>query len=128
MGGAGAADVGEFALEAVDLFADAAAVEFELGFAFAFGADAAGLLAEVGPGAFEAGEGVGETSELDLDAGFAGLGALGEDVEDDFVAVDDGEFGEVFPVALLGWGEFVIEDEEVGVDFFCVVEDFLGFA
>ncbi len=50
LGGAGAAHVFQFALQAVDLEPDLALVLLELAFAFAFRADPAALLAEMAPG------------------------------------------------------------------------------
>lgn len=122
------ADVAEFAFEAGDAVVDEAAVLFELGLAFAAHAALAALAGEVGPGAGEAGEGILHAGEGDLEDGFAGLGAVGEDIEDDLFAVDDGDFGEFFPVALLGGGEGVVEDDEVGFEFFGAGDDGVGFA
>lgn len=119
----------ELLLHDRDAFADHAGVGLELGFALAAGAGAAAALArEVGPGSSEAGEGVLHTSELDLEGGFFGVSALGENIDDDLLAVDDEHLGFRFPVALLGGREFVVEDDDVGADLFCVGDDFLDFA
>jgi len=48
--------------------------------------------------------------------GLLGLGAAGEDVQDDFLAVDDGQFGEFFPVALLAGAEIDVENDDIGLD------------
>lgn len=39
--------------------------------------------------------------ESDLENGFVGVGVVGEDIEDDFFVVDDGDVGEFFLVVLL---------------------------
>jgi hypothetical protein len=74
-------------------FADETAVDFELGFAGAAGADAgrrhSGDAFEVAPHAGEARVGVFHLRELDLELGLVGLGAGGEDVEDQLGAVED---------------------------------------
>jgi hypothetical protein len=73
----------------------------------------------VRPGASQPGQGILVARQLDLQARLARVGALGEDVEDDFLAVDDeGARGEFFPIALLGGGEFVVEDDDVGGELF----------
>ena len=74
----------------------------------------------------------------DLELGFLGLGAGGEDVEDEFGAVDDfdavaaegAEFfvDEGFEAADLGGGEVVVEDDDVGGFFAGEEGDFLGLA
>jgi hypothetical protein len=63
-----------------------------------------------------------------LEDGFAGLRAVGEDLENDFLAVDDGEFGEFFPVALLGGREGFVEDDDVAAFGFGELDEFFGFA
>ena len=63
-----------------------------------------------------------------MEDGFAGAGAVGEDVEDDFFAVDNGELGSFFPIALLSRGEAFVENDEVGVEFLGLCDEFLGFA
>ncbi len=79
-------DLVDFVAQAADAFADEAAVDFELLFAGAAGADAGGGAAgdsfEVAPHAGEAGVGVLHLREFDLELGFVGLGAGGENVED----------------------------------------------
>ena len=66
--------------------------------------------------------------EFDLEAGFLGLGALGEDIEDDFLAVDDAEVGELFPFALLGGGEAVVDDDDVALVSAGEFDEFRGFS
>ncbi len=117
----------DVALEAGDAFSDEAAVDFELLFAGPAGADArrraAGDALEVAPHAGEAGVGVLHLGQLDLELGFAGLGAGGEDVEDQFGAVEDldplhggaGGFfvDDLFQRADLAGGKIVVEDDDV---------------
>lgn len=130
-------DFFEFGFDAVEAFVGESAVGFELGFAFATGgshATAAGatggaaLTVKVGPHAGEPGDGIFEAGELDLEAGLFSSGAHVEDVEDDFVAVNDAEVGVGFPGALLAWGEFVVDDDAVGVELFGLLDEFGGFA
>jgi len=107
-------DPGEFALEVGDAVADEAAVLLELRFAFTAEGALAALAGEVGPGAGEARERIFLAGERDLEHGLPGVGALGENLEDDLLPVDDGEVGEFFPVALLSGRKVVVEDDEIG--------------
>ena len=52
--------------------------------------------------------------ELDLEASFARLGALGEDIDDEGGAVDDLHVGRLLDDALLRGGELVVEDDDLG--------------
>jgi len=121
-------DLDELGFEVRDAVADDAAVLFELGFAFAAEGAFAALAGEVGPGAGESRQGIFHARERDLKDGFAGVGAIGEDLEDDLFAIDDAEAGEFLPVALLGGGKLFVEDDDVGVGGFGPVREFLGFA
>jgi len=130
-------DFFELGLDAVEAFVGEAAVGFELGFALASSGGSAttagatggtALTVEVGPHAGEAGDGVFEAGEFDLEAGFAGAGAHVEDVEDDLMAVDDAEFGVGLPGALLGGGELVVDDDAIGVELFGLLDEFGGLA
>ena len=129
------ADFLEFAFAAVDAEVCEAAVDFDLFFAHAAGCAAAGaatgacgFAVEVAPHAGEAREGVLHACEFDLEACFLGLCAASEDIEDDFLAVDDGEVGEFFPFALLGGSEAVVDDDDVAFVGACEFDDFGGFA
>ena len=63
--------------------------------------------------------------QLNLELSLAGAGVAGEDVEDEGGAVDD-LFAELFfEVALLGWTEFVVEDNDVGLKLVLKVANFL---
>lgn len=106
----------------VELFAlDESAVDFELLLAGATCADAGEATAaddafEVVPHGAEAREGVLELGELDLELGFVAGGAAGEDVEDQFTAVDDFAPRDFFDGGELLGGEVVVEDDGGGVD------------
>lgn len=126
--GALLANFGQLFFEARDAVAHEAAVLFELGFAFAAHLAFAALAREVRPGAGEAGEGIFHAREGDLEDGFARLGAVGKDVEDDFFAVNDGDAGEFFPVALLGGREVVVDHNQVAFERFGPGDEFVGFA
>lgn len=133
-------DAFDFGAEVADAFADEAAVGFELGFTGAARADtAAGEGVEVAPHAGEAGVGVLHLGELDLELGFVGAGAGGEDVEDEFGAVEDFDargvgfaagflVDDFFESADLGGREVVIEEDDVGGVEFAEVSDLFGFA
>ena len=121
-------DLDELGFEAGDAIADDAAILFELGFALAAEGAFAALAGQVSPGAGEARKRVFHARERDLEDGFAGVGAVGEDLEDDLFAIDDAEAGEFFPIALLGGGELFVEDDDVGLGGFGLVGEFLGFS
>ncbi len=126
------ADFGEFALRAVDPLAGDAPVDLDLLFPLAPGGGpptlpAAGppaLAVEVRPHPREARQRVLHAGELDLEASLLGLGAQGEDIEDDFLAVDDGEVSIFFPSALLGGAELVVENDDVALEVFRHVDEF----
>ena len=61
------------------------------------------------------GQRVFQLGQLDLQLGFDGAGAGGEDVEDQLAAVEHLELGRFFQVADLGGGQVVVEDDDVGV-------------
>lgn len=126
-------DLFELAFDGIDAPAGETAVGFELALAFAAigtaaAAAAAGLAVEVAPHAGEPREGVLLAGEIDLEPCFCGAGAHGEDVEDDFFAVDDGEVAFFFPCALLGWAEAVVEDDDIALEFFGACDEFLDLA
>ena len=125
----------EFALAAVDAEVGETAVHFDLFFTHAAGcaaaaaaAGAAALAVEVAPHPREAGQGVLHAGEFDLQAGFLGVGALGENIENHLLAVDHAEVGEFFPLALLGGGEAVVDDDHVALMGAGEFDDFRGLA
>ena len=94
-------DAAEFGFEVRDAVAHGAAIILELGFTFTAQAALAALPRKVGPGAREAWQGILHPREGDLQGGLARVSAIGEDFQDDFLAVDHGKAGEFLPVALL---------------------------
>ena len=68
----------------------------------------------MGPRAREAGQRILHAGQCDLQHRLAGLGAVGENFQDDFLPVDDREAGLLLPVALLGGREFLVEHDDVG--------------
>src|SRR6185437_984061 len=84
----------DFRPEDSNAFADESAVGFELGFAGPAGADAHALAAagdslQVAPHPGQPGIRVLHLGQLNLELGFVGLGARGEDVEDQLGAIED---------------------------------------
>ena len=78
----------EIATQAADLFHDAAAVNLKLLFARPARADAAALTREVRPQTSQTRQHVLELREFNLDFAFTSAGALGENIEDQFGAVE----------------------------------------
>ena len=107
----------DLALEAGDALADEAAVGLKLGLAGAAGADAGAEAFEVGPLAAQPGEDVFVLGKLDLEAAFACVGVLREDIEDEGGAVENLDVERLLEVALLGGAEFVVEDDGGVVQF-----------
>ena len=70
---------------------------------------------QVRPHAFEAGQGVFQLGQFDLQAGLDGAGPAGEDVEDQLAAVEDLDLGRLFQIADLGRRQIVVEDDHVGI-------------
>ena len=116
------ADGLDFALRAVDDLIGKPAVDLDLFFAHAARRPAASstararrLTVKVAPHPRQAGKGVLHAGELDLEAGLFGLGALGENIEDDFLAVDHAEVGQLFPLALLRRSQPVVDHDHVAL-------------
>ena len=90
---------------------DHAAVEFDLLLARAAGlAEAAALALEVRPAAHQARRKVLELRQFHLQLAFVGLGALREDAQDQFGAVEDLAAEFLLEVALLARRQRVVED------------------
>ncbi len=131
-------DVDDAVFEVGDFVADESAVDFKLHFAGAAGPHAgpcscsatgtAGDAFQVAPHVAEARVGVLELGEGDLELGFVGAGAGGENVEDEFGAVEDFAVDDFFEVAQLVGGHVVVEDDDVGVELVGELVEFLGFA
>jgi len=99
-----------------------AAVALELRLTGAAGTDAGAETARAAAEALEVlphpahpREVVLELCELDLELSLGADGVLGEDVEDQLRAVDDPRLQLVFERALLRWGQFVVDDEHLGL-------------
>ncbi len=123
-----AAHLLDLALEAGDAVADQAAVGLELGLAGAAGADAGAEPFEVRPLTTQAGKDVLVLGELDLQEALTGAGVLGENVEDEGGTVNDFDVEGVLQVALLGGGQFVIEDDRGVRGFGLLGDDLLELA
>ena len=61
---------------------------------------------------------------MDLQLGLFGPGPGREDFQDKFGPVDDAEFGHVFQVTDLDWGQFIVDDEDGGPESLGQVFDF----
>ena len=97
-----------------DAVAHRAPVLLELRLALAAEGAAAPLAGEMRPGPLEPRQEIFLAGQLHLELGLAGVGPLGEHLEDDLLAVDDGEGGFSLPVALLGGGERFVDDNDIG--------------
>jgi hypothetical protein len=126
-------DFTELALEVVLAGLDESAVDFELLLARAAGADAGDAAGaddslEVGPHGAEAWVGVFELGEFDLELGLVGAGAGGEDVEDEFGAIDDFSLGGLLDLGELFGREVVVEDDGGGVEGLAEAAEFFDLA
>ena len=121
-------EFGELDFECRDFLLDEAAVGLDLCFAWSAHADAAALAFEMCPEASEAGEHVLELSELDLSACGGCACVACEDVEDESGAVEDAAFHFFLEVAELCGREFVVDDDDVGVEGVLVFAYFVEFA
>src|SRR5262249_52763122 len=90
----------------------------------AAGADAAaeaalagrpGVAGEVGPHLPQPGERILQLGQFDLEPGLRGAGPGGEDVEDQFAAVEHLDLGGFFQVANLAWRQVVVEDDDIDI-------------
>jgi hypothetical protein len=128
LGGALADDLSQAFVQHLDACSQQAAVGLELLFARAAQTDAAFLALEVGPASDEAGELMLDLGELDLQFAFCALRAQREDVEDERRPVDDAAVECALEIALLGAGQRMIEDDQIGVGLGAPRADFLDFA
>ena len=103
----------QIALQIVDALADAPAIHLQTRFAGAAGADAA---AQTGHGRAltgQPGQAILHLRQLHLQLALGGLGALGEDVQNQRRAVDDLHAQRVFQIPLLRAGQLVVEDGQI---------------
>src|SRR5687768_5789388 len=99
-------NLGDLALESGDPVAHQPAVQLDLALAGAAPrADPADLPLEVAPGSTQARQQVLEPRQLDLETGFAGLGTLAEDLDDQARTVEDRTVDPPLQVALLDRAE-----------------------
>ena len=125
-------ECGEAAFEILNPASGESSVGFELRFTRSTRPDARSASAddsrEVRPHSLQPGQCVFHLGQLDLNAGLLCLCPAGEDVEDQFGAVDDGQIDRLFEVAHLPGGQVVVEDDEFGIGRVTDVGDFLGLA
>ena len=121
-------DLGQLRLKLGDAVADEAAVLLKLRLAFAPHLALAALTGKVRPRAGQAGQGIFHAGQRDLQHGLAGLRPVGENLQYHLLPVDDGEAGLLFPVALLGGREFLVEHDDVGAVRFGAGDQFGGLA
>ena len=101
-------------LELVDALAHPAAVDLELRLARSPAADAARQARHGRAFAEEARQQVFQLGQLDLELAFAGLGALGENVQDQLRAVDDLDLHLVGDRTDLARVQLLVEDDDRG--------------
>ena len=94
-------DAPQLGLEVRDAITHCAAIVLQLRFTLAAQTALATLPRKMGPRARQARERILHPSEGDLQSGLARVSAVGEDFQNDLLAIDHGEPGEFLPVALL---------------------------
>ena len=94
---------------------DKPAVFFQLRFAGAAQADAAGIARQVGPHFPQPRQRVFQLGQLDLQAGLHRARPRGKDVEDQLAAVEHFDLGGLFKIANLGWRQVVIKNDYIGL-------------
>ena len=99
----------------VDAPLNLAAIRFELGFAWASGADAAAELRHSFALAGEARKHVLELGKLDLELALACAGVTGKYVEDELRAVKDTARQRCLKVAQLGGCKVVVKENQIGI-------------
>ena len=120
---AGRRHLGDVAAQLRHALADAATVEFDLGFTGTARTDSGtaghlttGLTRHGFTPAAQTRQQVLQLCEFDLCLAFATFGVLGEDVEDERHPVDDLHLDDVFQCTALGRCEFGVEDDGVSAD------------
>ena len=83
---------------------------------------------EVGPHAGQAGIGVFQLGQIDLELGLVGLGPGGEDVQDQLAAVQNLDLDDLFQLADLGGREVVVEDDDIAFKLLDTLGQLLGLA
>src|SRR5438045_669791 len=124
LGGTLAAHSFELSRDAGNTILDAAAVGFQLGFTFtAAHADAAFLPGQVAPEPGQPRQQMLELGQFDLEFSFTRAGALGENIEDQGRAIENLTIENLFEVAALGGGEFIIENDGIQVTFSAMLSE-----
>ena len=118
LGGADLAHVFQLPLEPGDALADVAPVGLQLGLAGAAGADGAAAAAcrlahQMAPHAGKARQQVLVLGQLHLQLAFAGLGPVGKNIQDQSVAVNDPALHDLLQRPGLGWGDLVVEHQQI---------------
>ncbi len=93
---------------------DEPAIRLELCLAGTAHADTALLALEVGPPPHQAAGDVLQLRKLHFELAFEAAGALREDVEDETVAIEHAAARKLLEVALLAWGQCVVDEDDVG--------------
>src|SRR5215470_13793148 len=122
------ADVFQFVLEQRDAITHSAAINFELGFAGAAAADAAHQPGHLGAAAGQSRQQVFQLRQLDLNAPFGGLRALGENVQNQLGAVENFQVGGLVDGAHLRGREFAVEDNHVSAELQAANDDVVELA
>ena len=123
----------------VDAFADQPPVDLQLLLAGTAGADGAdrprrgttagaGDRIQVRPHPRQAGVGVFQLGQLNLEFGLLGLGPRGEDIEDQLAAVHHLDANGLLQLANLGRRQVVVEDDDVGFEALDALSKLLGLA
>ena len=105
---------------------DDAAILLQLGLAFAAHRSFSALARQVGPRPGKPRQRVLHAGEGDLQHRLPSVGAVGEHLEDDLLAVDDRHARKFFPVALLGRRERRVEHDHLGAILLGQRGDLLG--
>ena len=101
--------------QVLDLVFDQPAVFLQLGFARPAQADAFLLPRKVRPHPLQPRHRVFQLGQFDRQPGLGGLGAAGEDVEDQLRAIEHLQADGFLQVARLAGAEIVVEDHQIGV-------------
>ncbi len=111
-----------------DPLSDAAAVDFEFGFARAARADAAAQSRKIGADTDQIRLTVAQLSELDLKLSFSASRVAREDVENQHRAVDDRQRNDPLEILALPWAQIVEHQEQTGMKFARALGDLVGLA
>ena len=102
-----------FVFDLLDPAGDAPPVRFQLGLARTSRADSAAQPRHLHAVAGQPRQQVVQLGEFHLQAAFPGVGARGEDIENQLGSIDDFRVERLFQVALLGGSQVVVEDHDI---------------